>query len=213
MARPLQVALPLGVAPSGPRWQIQNPPGLHVLSALSDRPAAAAALSRPASLNDVLATAARFIKAEDQASGRDGRFINQKRTNGQIPGFGARIVIFFNLPYKEFINGRATHEFWVSSKNEVAVLSRQQQPNDYFNRSELSFPRQKSNLCWPFYQGRPASMAVLSAMAALSRARAKPVAPMAVLSTRSGQIARSLDLRCGWPISYCPAQAVYQRPS
>ena len=25
-------------------------------------------------------------------------------------------------------------------------------------------------------------------------------------------MARSLDLGCGWPISYCPAQAVYQRP-
>ena len=120
---------------------------------------------------------------------------------------------FYNFPYKEFISGRATHEFWVSSKNEVAVLSRQQQPNDYFYRSELSFPGQKSNVCWPFYQGRPASMGVLSAMAALSRARAKPVAAMAVLSARSGQMARSLDLGCGLPILYCPVQAVYQRPS
>ena len=25
-------------------------------------------------------------------------------------------------------------------------------------------------------------------------------------------MARSLDVGCGWPISYCPAQAVYQRP-
>ena len=38
-------------------------------------------------------------------------------------------------------------------------------------------------------------------------------AAMAVLSTGSGQMARSLDLGCGWPISYCPVQAVYQRPS
>ena len=35
---------------------------------------------------------------------------------------------------------------------------------------------------------------------------------MAVLSTGSGHMARSLDLGCGWPISYCPVQAVYQRP-
>ena len=33
------------------------------------------------------------------------------------------------------------------------------------------------------------------------------------LSPRSGRMARSLDLDCGWPISYCPVQAVYQRPS
>ena len=37
-----------------------------------------------------------------------------------------------------------------------------------------------------------------------SRARARPVAAMAVLSTRSGQMARSLASGCGWPISYCP---------
>ena len=33
---------------------------------------------------------------------------------------------------------------------------------------------------------------------------------MAVLSTRSEH--RFVDLGCGWPISYCPAQAGYQRP-
>ena len=38
----------------------------------------------------------------------------------------------------------------------------------------------------------------------LSRARTRPVAAMADLSTRSGQIARSLASGCGWPISYCP---------
>ena len=32
----------------------------------------------------------------------------------------------------------------------------------------------------------------------------RPVAAMAVLSTRSGQMARSLNSGCGWPISYCP---------
>ena len=35
----------------------------------------------------------------------------------------------------------------------------------------------------------------------LPRARARPVAAMAVLSTRSGQMARSFR---GWSISYCP---------
>ena len=102
---------------------------------------------------------------------------------------------FYNFPYKEFINGRATHEFWVSSKNKVAVLSRQQQPNDYFYRGELSFPGQKSNVCWPFWQG-PSQW---------------PQWPF--YQPEAGQIARSLDLGCGLPISYCPVQAVYQRPS
>ena len=109
----------------------------------------------------------------------------------------------------------------------MAVLSRQQQPNDSFYRSELSFPGQKSNSCsmkassrwpsqwpqWPFYQpeaatwpdhriwstdyifyhfpckefinGRAAQ--IFGTMAALSKPLAKPVAAMAVLSTRSGQ--------------------------
>ena len=44
------------------------------------------------------------------------------------------------------------------------------------------------------------------------RLRPRPVAAMAVLSVRSAQMARSVDLGCGWSISYCPAQAVYQRP-
>ena len=38
--------------------------------------------------------AAQIIKGEGQASGRNGRFINQKRTNGQIFGFGLRIADF-----------------------------------------------------------------------------------------------------------------------
>ena len=35
-----------------------------------------------------------FIKIEDQVSGRNGRFINQKRANGQICRFGLRVVDF-----------------------------------------------------------------------------------------------------------------------
>ena len=57
--------------------------------------------------------------------------------------------------------------------------------------------------------GQP--MAVLSRMAAVSRLRTRPVAAMAVLSIRSVQMARSVDLGCGWSISYYPAQAIYQR--
>ena len=36
----------------------------------------------------------RCVKIEDQASGRNGRFINQKRANGQICRFGLRMVDF-----------------------------------------------------------------------------------------------------------------------
>ena len=60
--------------------------------------------------------------------------------------------------------------------------------------------------------GQPQSQ-FLEQRPALSRPRTRPVAAMAVLSTRSGQMARSLDLSCGWPIPYCPIQAVYQRPN
>ena len=64
-------------------------------------------------------------------------------------------------------------------------------------------------------------MAVLSRPASLNSSfsnsgrfiKARPVAAMASLSPRSGRVARSLNLNCGWPISYCPVQAVYQRPS
>ena len=38
----------------------------------------------------------RFIKVEDQASGRNGRYITQKRANGR----------FHILPHKQFINGQ-----------------------------------------------------------------------------------------------------------
>ena len=44
---------------------------------------------------------------------------------------------------------------------------------------------------WLFYQSRWPFYQVLSTMAALSRSRTRPVAAMAVLSSRSGQIARS----------------------
>ena len=65
------------------------------------------------------------------------------------------------------------------------------------------------------------AMAVLSRPASLNSSfsnsgrfiKARPVAAMAGLSPRSGRVARSLDLDCGWPISYCLVQAVYQRPS
>ena len=82
---------------------------------------------------------------------------------------------------------------------------------------------------WPFYQQCPlyqglailsSAMAALSRpMAALSRPYKATVAALSKLKSRSGRFinrkwphGQSLDLGCGWPISYCPVQAVYQRP-
>ena len=48
---------------------------------------------------------------------------------------------------------------------------------------------------------------------AIRRDLGRPVAARAVLSTRSGQMARSLNSGGGWPISYCPVYGVYQRSS
>ena len=81
---------------------------------------------------------------------------------------------------------------------------------------------------WPFYESRPAAVAVLSKpMAVLSRPaslsssfsnsgrfiKARPVAATAVYHQEAATWPDLLDSGCGWPISYCPVQAVYQRPS
>ena len=80
----------------------------------------------------VVTRAAQIIKGEDQASGRNGRFINQKRTNGQISSFGLRMA--------DFILSR------------VRSLSAARPSNFYEGwQSELQF-----------YQGPPAAVAVLS---------------------------------------------------
>ena len=50
---------------------------------------------RPPTPEAYVATrAAQIFKGEGQASGRNGRFINQKRTNGQISSFGLRMADF-----------------------------------------------------------------------------------------------------------------------
>ena len=96
---------------------------------------------------------------------------------------------FHTVPYKEVISGQA--EPFLSRACRMATLSG---------------PASRSGR---LKAGQP--MAVLSRMAAVSRLRTRPVAAMAVLSIRSVQMARSVDLGCGWSISYYPAQAVYQR--
>ena len=45
---------------------------------------------------------------------------------------------------------------------------------------------------------------VATRAAQIMKGEGQAVAAMAVLSTRSGQIARSLASGCGWPIAYCP---------
>ena len=122
-------------------------------------------LSRPASLNGRFIKNDRFSKAEDKGSGRDGRFINQKRPNGQISRFSPQMV-----PCKQFIS-----HFYEGLAKPVAVLSRPASPNGRFKpMAVLSSTR--------------ASMAVLSTMAALSRPAQRLMAalsrPMAALSRR-----------------------------
>ena len=80
----------------------------------------------------VATRAAQIIKGEDQASGRNGRFINQKRTNGQIFQIRAADGRFHIVPYKEFISGQAE-----------PFLSRAREANRRFIKAGQ--PQ------WPFY--------------------------------------------------------------
>ena len=68
VARARSVILALGAGPSGFPKQVSERPEAYVAT-----------------------RAAQIIKGEGQASGRNGRFINQKRTNGQISSFGLPI--------------------------------------------------------------------------------------------------------------------------
>ena len=184
-----------------------------------------------------------------QASGRNCRFINQKRTNGQISSFGLRMADFilsrvrslsaarikfyqqwplyqgrgpgseaamavlssrsgqiarsprFGLrirfhiaPYKEFISGQA-EPFLSRAGKAICRFIKAGQPQWAFYQRR-----------WPFYQGRPASIAVLATVAALSR-------PGTPVYHQEAAAWPDLDKACGWPISYCLVQAVYQRPS
>ena len=90
-----------------------------------------------------------------------GRIINQKRTNGQISRFGLRMA----EPYKEFISGQA--EPFLSRACRMATLSRPASRSGRFIKADCNF----------------------MPMAALSKLRTTPMAAMAVLSIRSGQIA------------------------
>ena len=85
VARARSVILALGAGPSGFPKQV------------SERRKAGGSWRPPRHMRPeayVATRAAQIIKGEDQASGRNGRFINQKRTSGQIPSFGLRMADF-----------------------------------------------------------------------------------------------------------------------
>ena len=85
VARARSVILALGAGPSGFPKQV------------SERRKAGGSWRPPRHMRPeayVVTRAAQIIKGEDQASGRNGRFINQKRTNGQISSFGLRMADF-----------------------------------------------------------------------------------------------------------------------
>ena len=68
----------------------------------------------------------RCVKIEDQASGRNGRFVNQKRANGQICRFGLRMVDFI-LPRTSSLSTARSSLFrksWQSSGRFIRPASR-----------------------------------------------------------------------------------------
>ena len=64
----------------------------------------------------------RFIKVEDQASGRNGRFINQKRTNDQISSFGLRMADFILSRIRSLSAAKPSHFFNQGLAKRLAVL-------------------------------------------------------------------------------------------
>ena len=131
-------------------------------------------LGKPMAVLSSFINNGRLTKVEDQASRRNGRFINQKRPLLD-PGCG------WPLSYCHgFISGQAE-----------PVLSRAGKATGRFIKASRS-----GRFIKP--------LAVLSKPASINSGRvikARPVAAMAVLSPRSGHVARS-------PISYCPVSPV-----
>ena len=133
-------------------------------------------------------TSFRAMKAEGSwnASGRNGRFINQKRTSGQICKFGLRMADFILSRVRSLSAAKPSHFYqglaeWRLYQGRLAAVA--------IYQSRFSFIK----------AGQP--MAVLSTMAAFSRLRTRPVAAMAVLSIRS---AGSVDLGCGGRFHIAP---------
>ena len=123
-----------------------------------------ATLSRPASRSGRFIKAdGRFIKFYQQWPLYQGRGPGQwpqwpfsSSRSGQIarsPRFGLRIVDFI-LPRIRSLSAAKPSHFYQGLAKGFAVLSR---------------PAAAVERRWPFYQGRPASIAVLATVAALSR--------------------------------------------
>ena len=86
----------------------------------------------------VVTRAAQIIKGEDQASGRNGRFINQKRTNGQISSFGLRMADFILSRVRSLSAARPSNFKQAGKANCNFIKARQPQWPFYHCR-------------WPFY--------------------------------------------------------------
>ena len=128
VARACSVILALGAGPSGFPKQV------------SERRKAGGSWRPPRHMRPeayVATRAAQIIKGEDQASGRNGRFTNQKRTSGQIP-------------YKEFISGQA-EQFLGRLAKRMASLSRPASRSGRFIKADGRF--MKFYQQWPLYQG------------------------------------------------------------
>ena len=114
-----------------------------------------------------------------------GRIINQKRTNGQISRFGLRMA--------EFILSRTSAA----------------KPSHFYQNGRFIKAGQPQ---WPFYQSRWQFYAYGRF---INNGRFLKIEDRA--NGRTGRFINQKRangmLGCGWPISYCPAQAVYQRPS
>ena len=191
------------------------------------------------------------MKAEGSwnASGRNGRFINQKRTSGQIFKFGLRMADFIAEPFLSRACRIATLSRPLALASVILALGAGPlllettfRATAEASATAMANPRRRSRALrcsgaggWPV--GLPEAIFRATAKASAhslpsfwrwgvagrasrnkfpsdeSGGILERVAAMAVLSTRSGQVARSLYPGCGWPISYCLVQGVYQRPS
>ena len=125
-------------------------------------------------------TSFRAMKAEGSwnASGRNGRFINQKRTSGQISKFGLRMADFILSRIRSLSAAKPSHFYQGLAEGQL-YQGRPAAVAVYQSRWQFY------HSLWPFYQPWP-----------LFQIEDQAVAVMAVLSIRSVQMARSVDL--GW---------------
>ena len=140
--------------------------------------------------------------------------------SGQMARFGLRMVDFILSRIRSSSAARPSH-FYQGLAKRIAVLSRPASRSGRLIKADGSFikagqpmavlstmaalSRLRTRPQWPLYQSEAAKSPdlldlqsrwpfyqVLLTMPALSRSRTRPVAAMAVLSIRSGQMARSV---------------------